>query len=435
MSPPRLPSRPISKRALAAVAAGGIAATLIAIPASAQSVGESFKRDHNVGVRERRRPDYDALGIRAGSFLLLPKVTADATYSDNIYATNQGKVGDTIVGATGELQAISTWSRHQLRGFAKAARAEYMDRGTESNTTYAIGASGQLDVQRDFAFSGLGQYEHLVEPRTASGTPLASLKPIEYDLTSSDFGVAKAFNRLRVKGALSYRDYNYDNGRTVGGALVGQDFRDHKIYRGVVQVDYAVSPDTAVFVAVQDERRNYELSSPLSALQRDSKGYQISIGADFDISQLVRGQIQGGYLNHNFEDARIGDVSGFGAQARVEYFATQLLTLTFRGAREIEDTGLSNTSGYLTTNVSAQADYELLRNLILTARAGFGHDNYRGIDRTDNRFSASAGGVYLLNRSVGVGLLYTRLDQSSKGVTRGPEFAVNRFTLSLTLQR
>ncbi len=76
-----------------------------------------------------------------------------------------------------------------------------------------------------------------------------------------------------------------------------------------------------------------------------------------------------------------------------------------------------------------------MRNLILTGRLGYGHDDYRGIDRTDKRFSASAGGVYLLNRSVGVGLLYTRLDQSSAGLARGAEFGINRVTLSLTLQR
>ncbi|MCK5908823.1 MAG: outer membrane beta-barrel protein, partial [Caulobacter sp.] len=57
----------------------------------AQDLGSNFKRDKNVSVRQRPRPDYEAAGQKAGGFTLYPRVTADVERNDNIYAVAAGK--------------------------------------------------------------------------------------------------------------------------------------------------------------------------------------------------------------------------------------------------------------------------------------------------------------------------------------------------------
>src|SRR4051812_45749542 len=63
---------------------------------SGEEGGGNFARNRNVSVRERGRPGYEAIGIHAGGFYMFPRLTADGQYNDNIFASENVKVGDTI---------------------------------------------------------------------------------------------------------------------------------------------------------------------------------------------------------------------------------------------------------------------------------------------------------------------------------------------------
>jgi hypothetical protein len=88
----------------------------------------------------------------------------------------------------------------------------------------------------------------------------------------------------------------------------------------------------------------------------------------------------------------------------------------------------------LTSNVSARVDHELKRNIILSASAAAGRDEYQGVDRDDDRKAVQLTGTYLMNRNIGVNLGWAWTDQKSSGADRGPEFTVNRVLASVTLQ-
>src|SRR5689334_14678398 len=63
----------------------------------AQGQGQTpgvFARDRNVSVTERPRPGYEALGLRAGGFMLWPKLTVANEYNDNIFATQNIRIAD-----------------------------------------------------------------------------------------------------------------------------------------------------------------------------------------------------------------------------------------------------------------------------------------------------------------------------------------------------
>jgi hypothetical protein len=160
-------------------------------------------------------------------------------------------------------------------------------------------------------------------------------------------------------------------------------------------------------------------------------------GANFELAALVRGEIGVGYLTQEFDDSAFDDVSGFGARAQVEWFPTQLTTVTLTGSRTVEDAAISRSSSYLSNNVNLQVDHELLRNLILSGTAGYGKDDYRGIDRTDERYNAGVSATYIMNRAVGVTLAYNHMNQDSSGADSSLDVAnytVDRVALTLTLQ-
>ena len=54
---------------------------------SPRSRPRSDEPDPNITVQDRPRPDYDPLGIRAGSFLIFPALTLSGLYDSNVFAT------------------------------------------------------------------------------------------------------------------------------------------------------------------------------------------------------------------------------------------------------------------------------------------------------------------------------------------------------------
>lgn len=401
--------------------------------AQAQDLGSNFKRDKNVSVRQRPRPDYEATGQKAGGFTLYPRVTVDLEHNDNIYAVATGKTDDNIWRVKPELAVRSDWSRHALGFFAGGNIIRYADNGTEDAEEYTVSANGRIDIERGSNITGSVQTQHLVEPRTAPTSPSAAGKPVKYDLNQGSIVLTKEFNRLRLIGRVDDKDFNYDDVPNIGGTgVVDQDFRDrNEIYYGG-RAEYAVSPDTAVYLSALGNKKDYD--SNLVATDRTSDGYVVGVGANFDVSELMRGDIQVGYMKQSYDNVLFKNISGFNAAGRIEWFPTQLTTVGLNGSRTIEESTAPGSQGYISNNIGASIDHELMRNVLVSAAYTHGKDNYKGVDRDDKRDNFSATATYLLNRRVGLFLTYNYLKQDSSGAASGASFKDNKLIASVALQ-
>jgi len=420
------------------------AALMAAVPAVsvAQDLGSNFKRDKNTSVRQRPRPDYEAIGVKAGGFTLYPRVTVEAVHDDNIYAVASGEQSDVIWKVKPEVAARSNWSRNALGAFASASVNRYADFDTENSEEYTLGFNGRLDVERGTYISASAQWQNLIEPRSAitAGTPAgATAKPVEYYLWSENLTAVKEFNRLRLTGKLDAKKFDYDD---QGGAF-NQNTRDRDEFYYGGKAEYALSPDTAIFASLVGNTKEYDVdtlgraASPgVSAIvanrARDSEGYVATVGANFDLSQSVRGEVEAGYMEQTFDN--YADLDGFNAKGRVEWFPTELTTLNVAASRSIEDSVAANSGGYIANSASVGIDHELMRNVLLSASASYGKDKYAFIDRDDKRTGFNATGTYLLNRNVGLFLTYSYLKQDSSGAAKASSFSDNKIAASVALQ-
>lgn len=417
----------------------------LAAPSSAQTIGgalsraqaedvDLFGRDRAVSVTQRPRPEYEAVGGRVGGFLIFPKVEFAVEANDNIYATAINADSDTIFRVRPEIAIESDWPRHALNGYARGSINRYQDFDTEDYEDSAIGASGRLDIVRGASLSFGADRLDLVEPRSASNTPGFAAEPIEYTQTQAFIGGARTAGRLRLSSRADWREFDYQDGFTLGGAPIDQDDRDRTVVSLTGRADWAVSPATAFFVQATGNDRDYDTASTALVPARDSDGYELLGGVNFELGAVARGEVAAGYISQSFDDPRFNDIDGFGARVQLEWFPTDLTTVTVAGGRTIEDAGIAGANGYLSTAASVRVDHELLRNLILTASATRTHDEYQGVDREDDRTIVSVGGTWLLNRNLGVNLAASRLEQESDGAGRGVDFEVNRLVLSLITQ-
>ncbi len=411
-------------------------ALFAAAHAAAQARDNFFARDRNVAVMERARPGYQALGLPLGGFIAYPKLELGIENNSNIYATPNGAKGDSIGLINPELDIMSRWSRNSLSAFVKGASRQYATRTNESATDWQLGGAGEVFVGDTTVDAG-GAYGYFATPRSASisGTTLnlITIHPVEYYRSDANFGLTHTFNRLRISGGVVYSNYDYQNGRNaLGGTVLEKPFTQSQTVASA-KAEYAISPDTAVYVTGAYNTIHYP-NQLVGTLNRNSTGETYAIGANFDISQLVRGDVQVGYLNQDFAASGFGSASGFSAKGKVQWFPTQLTTVTLIGARQINPATVAGSPAVLSGSVGGQVDHELLRNVILTALAHYQLDDYRGVDRHDRITELGLSGEYLLNRNIGVHLGYSYLKQDSSGLFRGLTFDVNRVMLSTTLQ-
>jgi len=400
--------------------------------------GSDYDRGQNVSVLDRPRPDYQAMGIHAGGFMVYPSMAVIATYDDNIYALPsdaavpaglKGPRGDEILTLAPQANFKSTWSRDSLAGYVRLSQDIYGDHPNEDATQYGAGLSGRVDLGSTTTITAGADYGHYVAPRGAA-TAGDTVKRIQFDFTALNAEIAHEFNRIRLSARYDFQDYQYQNAETAAGVPVPETIFNHTVNAGTGKAEYAISPDTALFVeAVYNDRQYNE--SPV--FDQNSHGYDIGGGVNFDISHLLRGDVEIGYLDQTYA-ANLGDIKGLSTRTKVQWFPSELTTATVTVLRTVNDSLILGSAGFLTTDATAQVDHELFRNVIVSGNILTGEDQYKGISRTDSRWGAGLSVNWLLNRHVGLTAGYAYTDVDSTGANRGSAFKDNRVSISSQLQ-
>jgi hypothetical protein len=397
-----------------------------------------YDRGQNVAVLDRSRPSYAAMGIHAGGFMVYPSMGMSATYDDNIYAVPsdfaipaglKGPREDEIYTMSPQVNFRSTWSRDSLAGYVRLSQDVYGDHPNEDATQYGAGLNGQVDLGSNTTITAGVDFGHYIAPRS-SATSGVTLKRIEFDFTALKAQIAHEFNRIRLSARYDHQEYAYQNAENALGGLVLETTFNHTVDAGAAKAEYAVSPDTALFIETVFNQRQYD-QSPL--FNQNSHGFDFGGGANFDINHLVRGEIEIGYLDQTYA-ANLGDVKGLSTRTKVEWFPSGLTTATLTVLRTVNDSLIISSPGYLTTDATIRVDHELLRNVIISGNVLTAEDQYQGISRADNRWGVGLSANCLLNRRLGVTVGYAYTNLESTGADRGSSYKDNRVTISTQLQ-
>jgi hypothetical protein len=404
-----------------------------------QAHAQAYDRDHNVSVQERAYDEHAPLGIGLGGFLLFPQLDLSIGFNDNIYAATANETDDTILGVGASARLASQWSRHALNFFGGVQTRTFLDNDDDNAVDWRLGADGRIDIRRELYVRGGAAFGHATESRFAGTGPAALVEPIEYDFLTVESEVVYNVNRIRLGAGVEYGNVDYEDGRLFAGPVFDQDDRDAESWAFKGRVDYAISPDTALFGQVTRRTVNYEqdggFSNGVPVLDRDSEGWRYIVGANFDLTSVIRGEVGVGYSDTEYDSPLLDDVDGFAAEAQVEWFVTQLTTLTFNASRETTDAGVSGAAGIERTTYAARADHEFRRDIVFTAGLRLDQDEYQSFDRDDDRSRFDAGVDWYANRMLTLGASYERYEQDSDGLQRDRDYTANVFMLKATLRR
>lgn len=419
---------------------------------------QSFLRDRNTSVQQRSESLFAPNGMEVGSFQMFPALTAGGSFDDNVRNTSTGEESSVIVYVAPGVRLDSNWGRHNLAAEADLSFREVLDASDQSTTDARFKVDGRFDIGRASEIFGGASQEWASELRSAQTSLLGetAVEPITSSQSTFHIGAAHKFNRLRLTGEVKQQNFDFDStiatdedGDTV---RISQNFRDRNEQSFRIAGAFAWSPASSVFATFNWADVEYDIDVP-GEQSRSGTRFTQTVGIDFDVFRAARGTASIGFQSREFDNTVAGlpqrdDTEALNISTNVEWFATPIITAEFGLTRDIGETGLFAASSSLNTRAYARADYELRRNLILSGEIArgleefedFGEDNGTSVDREDDVFEVSFGGVYQLNRFVGVEAVYRRFERdisfpgADADTFQDGEIANNSFAANLVLR-
>ncbi|MBY0380663.1 MAG: outer membrane beta-barrel protein [Xanthobacteraceae bacterium] len=361
-------------------------------------------------VKKRQQPGYEPVGIRYGSWMFNPALISGGLFDSNVFSSNTTKQSDFAAIVEPTLRAHTLWERHGIDLKLDAQSMIYDQFSSLNQNNISLKGNGWYDVSRDLKVLGSFQVAHLNEGVGTLSSPANAISPTPYNLYSGDVAVRKEFNRLAVSTGIGVASYDYQSTRAQDGTTINQDGRDGQIYRTYGRVDYAISPLLGWFTAVEGNQRNLR-GTPGHTL--NSEGYRALAGITLGVPSLLSGEIGGGYVSQHFDDPTIGTIEGPSYHVKVTWSPTRLLDVHAKAEQLVTETSTTSSSGVLANAYQVGADYELLRNVVISATGGFENDKFFGQTRNDKVISTDERIKYLLNRFAAISLYHRYTDRES----------------------
>ena len=377
--------------------------------------------DPNTTVADRARPQYDPLGIRAGSFLVFPELTVTGAYSDNVGLDEDDEQSDIVTEIEPSVEFQSQWSRHLLTvelGSEIAIHAEESDEDFQD--FFAVGR-GRIDVSRQTNITPNAQirraHEGRDDPEDAGNDDLT-------DLYQFGGGIAlnHEINRL---------------GFTIGGDVLRSAFdedaekdRNANVYDVLLRTSYDVSPGLDVFVEGRYNVEDRDDNVDDNGIARDTDGYEGRLGAGLDITSVLFGEAFAGYRVQRFDEDDFDDETGVSFGVDLNWNPTLLTSVGFSGQRDFRATDEGDAASNFRTEFGITIDHELLRNMIARGEARYQNDDFRGDDREDDTILLGVGLTYWINRNLSFNAGYDYSGRDSNQA--GEDYTVNEFSIGLT---
>lgn len=337
-------------------------------------------------------------GVIIDSFRLLPKLVVTEVFDDNIFFTRNDRVQDFITVFSPSLAVESDWAKHEfnLRSGLDIGRYEAND--SENYIDYWASTDGRYDLTPNWNLFGGSEFYRDHEGRESPDDDVGTA-PTTFKDIRSHLGTAARIDRLSLRFGGTFQRLDYrDVPRTLGE--INQDDRDRSLFAMGSRLGYELAPGYKAFVQGTYDVRRYKSSLDDFGFDRDSDGYQVAGGLGIEAGDNLKAEILAGYMAQSYGDPALDSVGAVDLGVRLTWRPTPFTILTGFVDRSIAETTLPGASSYLNTALGVTVTHELTNNLIFTGRGTYANNDYRGIGRQDNLFSAGLGLRYLLSKNV-----------------------------------
>ncbi len=402
---------------------------------SGYDITNDYARGRNIAVLDRPHPGYDPIGILFHSWIVLPKLLIGPGYNSNVFGSQNNVKGSPLTVEEPSVTAYTDTGTIYSRVDTGLRLRQYLTQTSADETGAYLYYNTRITLSRDDTINaGVYLNRDYVEP-DSSFYPTNAVTPIAYNNVTVLVSGSHQTERFKFAGAVNAFTSKFESAETEAGGKISEGYQDRSVVRGTGRVEYGLTPDTALYAQASVSNSSYRLASVRDAPQRDSHEFRVLTGGTFDLTHLARGTVGVGYVDREYDSSFYGSLSGVSADARIEYFPTELATVTADLQRLVQDSAsVDGSPGYFANVVSIRLDYEILRNFIASATARGEYDDYKVTNREDKIGEFGLGARYLFTRELGLQANVSYVKRDSSG-----SFDVSlddaRFTLTAILRK
>lgn len=401
--------------------ASALVLSAAASPALAQLQGtilETSSQGRNVSVMQRDRPEYSSPGILVGGFILQPSVTAGIGGSTNVFLSDTNKSSDVFFSVAPRITANATWARNALSAEVHGDFKRFAKYSVRNETAFGGSIGGRYDIGVDSSINAQASFDRYYESQYDLTSIVGGASTIPVDNLAATVTATTGVGPVRFSVIGNAERLNYGSYTDLSGVLARQDNRDRASYAFAGQVDYAVADGTYLFAQLGYENIEYDTDLSAGVTNRDSEAVRAIAGISLDLTALIRGRVGVGYIHRNYRGPQFANAGGLAIEARLEYFLTELTTITLNGHRTLEDASTTVQGGYFRTGGDLRVDHELLRNLILSAVGKFEKSDFGPTFGNARVWQVQAIGKLLISPhlSFNGNITYAQRDQSATAI-------------------
>lgn len=371
-------------------------------PVAAQAVIEEK------GVADRARPDYDPIGARFGSYIVYPSVTVTGEATDNYYATPNDKRSDGYIIVSPEVYVRSDLSRRRIEARAFFTQGVHANLGGENTASGGASLSGAYEPTRDTQLTANVSAAHYIESRASLGAFQGTGDPVKFETYHAGLGVTHNFVDLSLGLNGSLDRYDFHDTRLPDGTPVDQDYRDTRLATVGGTAQYSLRNGIGLIASASYVSEHFDFGpgspgySNASDVNRNSSGFNLLGGVTLELSHLIFGHVEAGYVTRNYNDPQLFDYGGLSFSGDVLWNVTPLTSLRFRASRSIQDTSSQFFAGNTVSDFRFSVDHELYRNIILSGDIDYGHFTPNGPGIGGDQYYAGVSARYLITRRYSV---------------------------------
>lgn len=358
-------------------------------------------------VLDRSRTEYDALGVRAGSFLIRPSLSESLGYDSNIFGAAH-PVGSPVAETAGKILLNSGWSRHEIDADISFDDQRYLRHADASHTDWAASLGGAVDLGRDratLAYTHVGTTILADEIGTLNGG-----QPVALAIDTAHAGYEASLGNFTLVPAVTAATYRFANALVAGPSPVANN---HDSLTGSLSAGYALAPGSSLLAIASFDRTAY--TTRVSGVPTaDYDDASLVGGFDFRTGTLFRYRALAGFEQRSYDSAQLPDTTAPLAEFDVIWAPTLLTTVTGEVSRSLESAITGGVAAsYTYTKLRLVLDHELRRNVLLQAFGEFQNAEYRTHGQTQHEATAGASVTWLLNRQISMVGSYAYLETTN----------------------
>ncbi len=404
-----------------------------------RSISREPDEETFIPVQDRQFPDLSPKGVIIGKLNVLPKLSFESRYNDNLYATNDDETSDLSEHIIPAITIRTLQDRHFFGLQANAEIIKHLEQTSEDRENYFVSAGGYFEARHDLLLPYNLTYTVNHQNRTDNLSRVFTREPLEIAELVAEAGVAYKPNRIGLSATGRHIRKRFDDGVSLQDPTVrvvksDADFNTNELE---LEATYEFPVNHTAFIRGIAGKTEFEDSiyddgsNTYTGTFRDSVNGRILAGIITNYKGIVLSDIGIGYATADYDDDTIEDVSSFAVDADIDWNITKLTTLGLNVTRSIvQDNEIIQ--GIVQTAGTFAVDHELQRNLLLNGYITYLNRDFENITREDDLYRLGLGVLYRPSPYFNIKGEYIHTNQDS--TLAGNEFDQNIFMVRLTGQ-